>query len=112
MVESAYDKYPWRVVPDHWRKRVLPHKKGRLGKRPHSLVSPLVTALLEGKTVLVDYTMPYMERSKHVRAPYYNLYDYFAVRNYQLHVCTVDDAAKGEYRKILLWISKNEENAA
>jgi hypothetical protein len=106
MVEASYDKYPWRVVPDYWRKRVLPKKRGALGKRPHSLVSPLVTTLLEGKTVLVDYTMPYMERGRGIRAPYYNLYDYFSVRGYQLHVCTVDDALKGEYRKILLFLTE------
>lgn len=103
-----YDQYEWKVVSDEWRKRAFP-KKGKLGKRPRSNNSPLVAALLEGKTILTEYTIPFPNRSK---IPYHTLYDYFSVRGYDLHICTVDDVGRNKYRKVLMWITPVESNVA
>ena len=93
---SEFDKYEYKIVPNTWRNLVA---TPRMQQDTPEVMSPLVKDLLRGKTVFVDYTLPFGQ-SHH---PFRTLYSYFNTRGYRLRIHVLDVVEKEEYRKLLMW---------
>lgn len=92
-----FDSYGYKIVPNTWR-NLAPEAHSRYATP--EITSPLVKDVLRGKTVLVDYTMPFGQAKNH---PFRMLYSYCNTRGYRLRVHIIDVVDKDEYRKILMW---------
>lgn len=94
---AEFDNYSYKIVPNTWR-NLAPEAHSRYATP--EITSPLVQDILRGKTVLVDYTMPFGKAALH---PFRALYSYCNTRGYRLRVHVIDVVDKEEYRKILMW---------
>lgn len=94
---AEFDSFAYKIVPNSWR-ALVPEAHARY--ETPEIMSPLVQDILRGKTVLVDYTVPFGEAKSH---PFRTLYSYFNTRGYRLRTHVIDVVEKGEYRKMLLW---------
>lgn len=84
----------YRIVPDHYRKRVSLKNK----KNHKPVKDPLIQDLLQGKTVFIEAKVQLGGRS-----PFRTMYSFFSSRGYRLRMHKYDDLDKNVYGGILMW---------
>lgn len=96
--EADFSQYNYRTVERSWRTAVSDQKRPEY--RTPEPNSPLIKDLLDGKTLLVDYEMPYAGKQH----PFRTLYGYFDRRGKRLRIHIVDDIQKEKFRILLMWV--------
>ncbi len=93
--DTWYDEDPFVVVPAEYRNRVF-----RKARRNYSTrTSPLIDALINGHTVLVDANIP----TGRTATKYKNLHATMSARGYRLRTGIIDDIDRDIFRGVLMW---------
>lgn len=92
------DEDVFYVVPNNYRSRVV--EKRTKNSRP--ITSPIIEAVISGKTVLIDAHLPILTRGI-ATTKWKNLYASLSARGYKLRMHVMDVPEKEVFRGILVW---------
>jgi hypothetical protein len=90
--------YDFKIVSNKWRDRYFHGTKSVRNTKP--IDDPIIEAVLNGKTVVVDAHVP-IDNKKNL--PYKNLYNYLANRGMRLRMYVFDDIDLGIFRGLIMW---------